>query len=91
MNRQEEILLEVAKKHGLGIGQARHIFECMCKTIKEVLEEPSKDENGNFNYSDFHCISLINFGKFIPSKRKVERGNLLTKNIKLKKEQDGNL
>lgn len=83
LKRQEEILIEVAKRHGIPIGKAKHIFSCVCATIVEKINNAPRDETGAYIYEEADCISLVNFGKFIPSKRKIENRN---KYLKMKNE-----
>ena len=40
MNKQEEILQELARKHGLNILQAREIFNLLGSKIAEIISNP---------------------------------------------------
>lgn len=84
MTRQEEILLETAKKHGISIGKARHAFYCFGKKTDEIIDNPNNidSETGLFIPDNFKIFSVIKLGKFVPKLKSIDRRN------KLKLEKD---
>lgn len=77
MTRQEQILLEVAKKHNINIGKARHAFYCIGKKAEEIINHPDNfnEETGMFNTDKFKIFSIIKLGKFIPKTNYINRRN----------------
>lgn len=84
MTRQQEILTTLAHHHGITIGQAEEIWSLLNEKIAVTISSPKKDENNLFDIDKFDTIHIDNFGKFIPSKRKINYANHC---IKLKQEQ----
>lgn len=84
MTRQQEILIETAKRHGITIGQAEEIWNLLGGAISTVISSPKKDENNLFIPEKFDVIHIDNFGKFVPNKRKINYANHC---LNLKKEK----
>jgi hypothetical protein len=83
MTRQEEILLEVAKRHGLTIGAARHAFYCIGKTAAEIMDDPStKNEDGTWNLDNLKTVGIQGLGKLVPYEKMIKARNykILEKN-----------
>lgn len=76
MTRQEEILLEVAKRHNLTIGAARHAFLCIGEAVKEVMDHEDTRANDTYNTEAFKVVGIQGFGKFIPAIVRMEKYNL---------------
>ena len=84
MNKQQKILIEIAQRHGLTIGQAEEVWSLFGEKIATTISSPKKDEQGLFNIANFDTIHIDNFGKFLPNKRKINYANHC---IKLKQQQ----
>jgi hypothetical protein len=76
MTKQEKILLEVAEKHGLSIGVARHAFECIGRAAAGVIDDPeARLEDNLWDPEKLKTISIIGLGKFVPSKKRATYRN----------------
>jgi nucleoid DNA-binding protein len=84
MNKQQKILADIARHHGLTLGQAEEIWNLLGAKIADVISSPKKDDEGQFILDKFDTIHIDNFGKFVPNKRKVNYANHC---IKLKQQQ----
>jgi nucleoid DNA-binding protein len=84
MNKQQKILITVAKNHGITIGQAEEIWSLFGEKIATTISNPKKNEEGQFILDKFDTIHIDNFGKFVPNKRKINYANHC---IKLKQQQ----
>jgi nucleoid DNA-binding protein len=84
MNKQQKILITVAKNHGITIGQAEEIWSLFGEKIATTISSPKKNEEGQFILDKFDTIHIDNFGKFVPNKRKINYANHC---IKLKQQQ----
>jgi hypothetical protein len=84
MIRQREILISLAERHGITIGQAEEIWNLQGGKIAEVISSSKKDDEGQFILDKFDTIHIDNFGKFIPNKRKINYANHC---IKLKQQK----
>lgn len=84
MNRQQEILATIAKRHNITLGQAEEVWSLFGEKIASIISSPKKDEEGLFNIDNFDIIHIDNFGKFLPNKRKINYANHC---IKLKQQQ----
>jgi hypothetical protein len=84
MNKQQKILADVARHHGLTLGQAEEIWNLLGAKIADVISSPKKDDEGQFILDKFDTVHIDNFGKFVPNKRKVNYANHC---IKLKQQQ----
>ena len=87
MNKQEEILQELARKHGLNLLQAREIFNLLGSKISEIISNPDKKIDGLYNSDKFDIIHIDNFGKFVPNQKKIRHANYCLTNLK---KPDGN-
>lgn len=83
MTRQKEILIEIAKKHGITMTQAEEVWEYFVKALASEIESP-KRVDGIYDPSKFKVIHVINFGKFIPNTKYI---NLLNTKIKNKQNE----
>ena len=84
MNKQQKILADIARHHGLTLGQAEEIWNLLGAKIADVISSPKKDDEGQFILDKFDTVHIDNFGKFVPNKRKVNYANHC---IKLKQQQ----
>lgn len=84
MTRQQEILVTLAKRHGITIGQAEEIWNLLGEKINTVISSNKKNEEGQFILDKFDTIHIDNFGKFVPNKRKINYANHC---IKLKQQK----
>jgi len=84
MNKQQEILTAIARRHGLTLGQAEEIWNLFGEKIAVTISSPKKDQDNLFNIDNFDTIHIDNFGKFLPNKRKINYANHC---IKLKQQQ----
>lgn len=84
IDRQEEILLEIAAKHGISKTDAREVWSSFIRTIREVISEQDKMVGGQYESEKFKTIHIDNFGKFVPNQRNIRFANkcLETKNKK---------
>jgi len=88
MNRQREILVQLAKYHGIQLSQAEEIWNCIGDKIAEVIAlQDKKDSEGFFLPEKFKVIHINNFGKFIPNKNMINYANHC---IKYKIAKNGN-
>ena len=84
MNKQREILLSIAEKHGLSISQAEEVWRLFGFKIASVISDTNKKDNNNlYDIEKFPVIHIDNFGKFFPSPRVIHHSN-----TNLKKKQD---
>jgi len=84
MNKQREILLSIAEKHGLNISQAEEVWRLFGSKIASVISDSNKKNDDNlYDIEKFPVIHIDNFGKFFPSKRVIHHSN-----TNLKKKQD---
>ena len=74
-HRQQEILVEMARRHGITIGQAEDIWSSFGSTIATHVSSATKDEEGFFIEDSFPVIHIENFGKFVPNKRRIKYAN----------------
>jgi hypothetical protein len=86
MTKQREILLAIAKRHGLTIGQAEEVWNLMGGKIAEVIGDLDKKTDGLYDGSKFPIIHIDNFGKFIPNKNRIKHANYCLK-LKIKKDE----
>lgn len=75
MNRQQEILVNLAQRHNITLGQAEEIWSLFGEKIAVTISSPKKDEQGLFDINNFDTIHIDNFGKFTPIKRKINYAN----------------
>lgn len=78
-SKQEQILKNIAYKHGISIGHAKDIWRLYTNKVAETISETDKKENGEFQIEKFKTISVQYLGKFIPHKRKINYANLYLK------------
>ena len=81
MNRQKEILIQIANKHHLPIQQAEEIWKLFGDKIHEVISDPDKkNEEGLYDIEKFKTIQISNFGKFFPVEKNIRHANLCITN-----------
>lgn len=80
--RQRDVLVDAARRHGITIGQAEEIWNLLGAGIADAISSDHRDpETNKFVFEKFPVIHLEHFGKFIPSKKRVNYANYcLTKN-----------
>jgi nucleoid DNA-binding protein len=83
--KQEEILYEVASKHGIPKGQSKEIWKLLTRKIAETISEENKKEEGFFIKEKFKVIHIQNFGKFIPNYKRINFANMCITKEKEKK------
>jgi hypothetical protein len=86
MIKQKEILLAIAKRHGLNIGQAEEVWNLIGGKIAEVIGDIDKKTDELYDDSKFHVIHVDNFGKFIPNKTRIRHANHCLR-LKIKKDE----
>ena len=86
MTKQREILLAMAKRHGLNIGQAEEVWNLIGGKIAEVIGDLDKKTNELYDDNKFHVIHIDNFGKFIPNKNRIRHANYCLR-LKIKKDE----
>lgn len=82
--KQEQILYNIAAKHGINKTQAEEAFILFCTVIANTIDAGIvEDENRLYNVDNFKTISITKFGKFYPLHKKVERRNkmIIEKNL----------
>jgi hypothetical protein len=75
MTRQREILVELARHHGININQAEEIWNLLGGKIAEVISNSEKKTDGLYDIEKFPIIHIDNFGKFIPAPRQIKHAN----------------
>lgn len=86
MNRQKEILIQIANKHHLSIQQAEEIWKLFGDKIFEVISDPNKkNEEGLYDINKFQNIQISNFGKFVPVEKNIRHANMCIKSKDEKK------
>lgn len=86
MNEQRRLLLEVATRHGVKIGQAEEVWNLLGGKIAEVISNIDKKSNELYDKEKFPVIHIDNFGKFIPNQRKIRHANHCL-NLKIEKDE----
>ena len=86
MTKQREILLAIAKRHGLNIGQAEEVWNLIGGKIAEVISDLDKKTDELYDDNKFHVIHIDNFGKFIPNKNRIRHANHCLR-LKIKKDE----
>jgi hypothetical protein len=86
MTKQREILLAMAKRHGLNIGQAEEVWNLIGGKIAEVISDLDKKTDELYDDNKFHVIHIDNFGKFIPNKNRIRHANHCLR-LKIKKDE----
>lgn len=84
-SKQKIILNELARKHGLTIGQAEEIWELLIDKVATTISEKDKMEDGLYVEERFKTIHIDNFGKFVPNVRNINYANMC---LKKKREND---
>lgn len=74
-SRQQDILVSLARRHGITIGQAEEIWSFFGSTIATHISSAEKNEEGYFIEDSFPIIHIENFGKFVPNKRRIKYAN----------------
>ena len=75
MNKQQEILLDTADRHGLTKSQAEEIWQLFGGKIAEIISNTDKKEEDLYTLDKFPVIHIDNFGKFVPNQRKIRHAN----------------
>ena len=86
MNEQRRLLLEVATRHGVKIGQAEEVWNLLGGKIAEVISNIEKKSDELYDKEKFAVIHIDNFGKFIPNQRKIRHANHCL-NLKIEKDE----
>lgn len=86
MTKQREILLAMAKRHGLNIGQAEEVWNLIGGKIAEVIGDLDKKTDELYDNDKFQVIHIDNFGKFIPNKNRIRHANYCLR-LKIKKDE----
>jgi len=79
MIKQREILLQIAKKHGVNIGQAEEVWNLFGAKIAETISNTDKKTDELFDSDKFPVIHIDHLGKFIPNQRKIRHSNYCIK------------
>ena len=83
--KQKDVLMELAKSHGLTTGQAEEVWSLFINKIVDTISKDDKLTDGYFDEEKFKTIHIDNFGKFIPNIKKIYYANMC---LKKKKEND---
>ncbi len=76
MTKQEHIIRDLAKKHGIQLQQAEEIWKLFgAKIVNVIHTTPKKKENGEYNLESFPVIHIDNFGKFVPRTTFIQKQN----------------
>jgi hypothetical protein len=75
MIRQQQILKEIAKRHGLPDYQVEEIWIHFTQGLSSQIGQVRKDEDKQFILEDFPIIHIDNFGKFTPRINFIKRLN----------------
>ena len=86
MIEQRRLLLEVATRHGVKIGQAEEVWNLLGGKIAEVISNIDKKSNELYDKEKFPVIHIDNFGKFIPNKNRIRHANYCLR-LKIKKDE----
>jgi hypothetical protein len=86
MIEQRRLLLEVAMRHGVKIGQAEEVWNLLGGKIAEVIADIDKKSDELYDKEKFPVIHIDNFGKFIPNQRKIRHANHCL-NLKIEKDE----
>ena len=80
MNKQKKILNDLAKAHGISIGQAEEIWNLLTDKVATTISDvDKKDDEGLYDVNKFKTIHIDNFGKFIPNVRNIRHANMCLK------------
>jgi hypothetical protein len=82
MNKQEEILVNLARRHNLTLAQAREVFDLLGSKIADTISDVNKKTDNIYDADKFSIIHIDHLGKFIPNQRKIRHANycLINKN-----------
>jgi hypothetical protein len=86
MTEQRRLLLEIATRHGVKIGQAEEVWNLLGGKIAEVIADIDKKSDEFYDKEKFPVIHIDNFGKFIPNQRKIRHANHCL-NLKIEKDE----
>lgn len=75
MTRQQQILKEIAKRHGVPEYQVEEVWKQFTNALASELSKVRKNSEGKFVEEDFPIIHVDNFGKFIPRINFIRRLN----------------
>jgi nucleoid DNA-binding protein len=75
MSKQNEILQQTARRHGLTLAQAEEIWNLFGAKIAETISKQDKLVDNQYDPEKFPVIHIDNFGKFIPNQRKLRHAN----------------
>lgn len=79
MNRQDQILRETARHHGITYSQAQEVWSLLGAKIQEVLNTSEVKTDGLYDIDKFPIIHIDSFGKFIPNKKGIIVTNTILK------------
>jgi nucleoid DNA-binding protein len=74
-SRQQEVIVKLARLHGITMGQAEEIWSSFGSTIATHISSAQKNDDGYFIEDSFPIIHIENFGKFVPNKRRIKYAN----------------
>ena len=80
INRQTEIMKQVAEMNGVSYSEVVRIFDSLGRTINSVITANCSDEQGLVDIDKLKCISVVGFGKFYPKKGFLKYRNEARKN-----------
>lgn len=90
-NKTKEILVTLAKRHGITFTQAEDILTLTGKYIHELISNPDKKTNNLYDLEKFPVIHIDNFGKFKPNKRKIRFANYCLEKKSNNKDHEHNI
>lgn len=86
LSRQDEIIREVAQRHGIPIMKAVEVWESYVKTIKKIIVDDNHLEDGLFTPDKYRTVCVLGLGRFYPNVKYMNKMNELR--IEKKKNKD---
>lgn len=77
LSRQDEIIREVAQRHGIPIMKAVEVWESYVKTIKKIIVDDNHLEDGLFTPDKYKTVCVLGLGRFYPNVKYMNKMNEL--------------
>ena len=77
LSRQDEIIREVAQRHGIPIMKAVDVWESYIKTIKKIIVDDNHQEDGLFVPDKYKTVCVLGLGRFYPNVKYMNKMNEL--------------
>lgn len=75
LSRQDEIIREVAQRHGIPIMKAVEAWESYVKTIKKIIVDDNHQEDGLFVPDKYKTVCVLGLGRFYPNVKYMNKMN----------------